>query len=750
MSGFGTNGLTLAGQSRSSSRARKATLIAGLLLVAAVLCLIGAAAQAAFAQAGVAATLSPGQSGFAQLVVRHVPPAASSGTGAYTARPAGKGCNLGRPLAGAPGGTTTPLRPTFTWSKVTGASYYDLEIYQGNTLKRHFDGHHGASRHVVKALPANVTLTWRVRARSARSAGAWSKGVKFVISPPGPESPDGTIVSAAPTFQWGKLSGATTYECSISGAGVRLEKSGLTTISYQFGEALPTNVPLTWKVRGSNADGEGVWSKDVAFSVVPDAPTLTITANDRNKTYGAALALGDSAFTSAGLRSGDSVKSVTLKSAGAAAAATVGGSPYAIVPSAAIGTGLGKYAITYVDGSLTVSKKALTITAKDRNKTYGATLVLGDSAFTAAGLLPGDSVKSVTLKSAGAAAAATVGGSPYAIAPSAASGTGLGVYAMTYVDGGLTVGRKALTISGAVAKDKFHDGTTKATVDFSGAGLSGVIGGNTVTLDSSACSARFDSASVGTHKPVTVTGVVLGGADAGNYAVSQPSGLSADIAPLSTAVSSSTATLQGRNYAASCFVPSGTATGDLVFAIVQARNSYIAPAPLAATVDSWTKIGDCSYASPAYGTPCYFYYALYYLKVGANAPWHDKWEFSTLIDTISVTNVTYRGASYDTASNTPYTTADTALRAGSVTPSAAGELLLFVGGAYDPSGIGTVSVSSAPAGFTTDVNVSSNDFLGYVARATDPLTSAALSGARTATLTTSTDFKHAWLIALKL
>ena len=47
--------------------------------------------------------------------------------------------------------------------------------------------------------------------------------------------------------------------------------------------------------------------------------------------------------------------SVTLTSTGAPATATVAGSPYAITASAAVGTGLANYAITYVDGSLTVT-----------------------------------------------------------------------------------------------------------------------------------------------------------------------------------------------------------------------------------------------------------------------------------------------------------------------------------------------------------------------------------------------------------
>ena len=65
---------------------------------------------------------------------------------------------------------------------------------------------------------------------------------------------------------------------------------------------------------------------------------------------------------------------MTLTSAGAAATATVAGSPYAIVPSAAAGTGLGNYTISYVNGSLTVNPAALTITADSTSKTYGQTV----------------------------------------------------------------------------------------------------------------------------------------------------------------------------------------------------------------------------------------------------------------------------------------------------------------------------------------------------------------------------------------
>ena len=68
---------------------------------------------------------------------------------------------------------------------------------------------------------------------------------------------------------------------------------------------------------------------------------------------------------------GDTVTSVSLSSAGAAATAAVGS--YNIVPSAAVGSGLSNYTINYLNGALTVGPKVLDITADNQSKTYGAT-----------------------------------------------------------------------------------------------------------------------------------------------------------------------------------------------------------------------------------------------------------------------------------------------------------------------------------------------------------------------------------------
>ena len=80
---------------------------------------------------------------------------------------------------------------------------------------------------------------------------------------------------------------------------------------------------------------------------------------------------------------------MTLTSSGAAATASVGGSPYDIVASAAVGTGLANYTITYIDGELTVEAKALTITADDLTKTYGDSITfLGTELAPAAWSMP--------------------------------------------------------------------------------------------------------------------------------------------------------------------------------------------------------------------------------------------------------------------------------------------------------------------------------------------------------------------------
>lgn len=82
---------------------------------------------------------------------------------------------------------------------------------------------------------------------------------------------------------------------------------------------------------------------------------------------------------------------------------------------------------------------------------------------------------------------------------------------------------KGLSVTGAAASNKTYDGTTSATI--TGASLVGVVEGDTVSVGGGG---SFASANAGTGIAVTAS-LTLSGADAGNYSLSQPEGLAAEI-----------------------------------------------------------------------------------------------------------------------------------------------------------------------------------------------------------------------------
>jgi hypothetical protein len=95
-----------------------------------------------------------------------------------------------------------------------------------------------------------------------------------------------------------------------------------------------------------------------ALTVNP-AP-LTVTPNDATKPFGTLAVLPGTAFTTTGLKNGETVASVTETSPGAAITAPVAGSPYPITSSNATGGTFtpGNYTIGYLNGVLTVTPVA--------------------------------------------------------------------------------------------------------------------------------------------------------------------------------------------------------------------------------------------------------------------------------------------------------------------------------------------------------------------------------------------------------
>jgi hypothetical protein len=104
----------------------------------------------------------------------------------------------------------------------------------------------------------------------------------------------------------------------------------------------------------------------------------------------------------------------------------------------------------------------------------------------------------------------------------------------------LTVNTAPLTVSGITAADKVYDGTAAATLNTGSAVLVGLFSGDTVNLNAGGASGAFSSKNVGSGITVTVSGLVITGAQSSNYTLTPPT-TTANITPATLSVSGVTA-----------------------------------------------------------------------------------------------------------------------------------------------------------------------------------------------------------------
>lgn len=148
-------------------------------------------------------------------------------------------------------------------------------------------------------------------------------------------------------------------------------------------------------------------------------------------------------------------------------------------------------------------------------------------------------------------------------------------YLISYVNnmGSVNVTAAPLTVNGTTVANKTYDGTTTAAL--SNGSLVGVIAGDVGKVNLTQAG-TFADKNVGTNKVVTASNSI-GGAEAGNYTLTQPTGLAADIgqATLTLAAVSDTKTFD--TTAASSKIPTvgGLQAGDSVTNRVQKFDSAV-------------------------------------------------------------------------------------------------------------------------------------------------------------------------------
>jgi predicted outer membrane repeat protein len=195
-----------------------------------------------------------------------------------------------------------------------------------------------------------------------------------------------------------------------------------------------------------------------SLSVTPAA--LVITANIQTKIYGAALPSLTVSYT--GFVNGDSSSSLTTQpvvSTAATAESAVGS--YRLNPIGAVDA---NYTISYVPGDLSVTPAALTITANDQTKVYGAALPSLTVSYS--GFENGDTSSDLTTQpTVSTTATAKSAVDSYTIG---ASGAADSDYTISYVSGNLSVTPAALVITANDQTKVYGAALPALTVSYSG------------------------------------------------------------------------------------------------------------------------------------------------------------------------------------------------------------------------------------------------------------------------------------------
>ncbi|WP_266171361.1 YDG domain-containing protein [Dyella subtropica] len=335
---------------------------------------------------------------------------------------------------------------------------------------------------------------------------------------------DGTT---AATISGGVLSGV------IAGDAVTLSQNGtFDTKNVGTGKTVTESFGLN----GSDAGNYILTSTTATTTANIAAATLAVSgASAANKVYDGTTNAAIGGGMLSGLIGGDNV---SLSEAGAFDTRNVGIGKTVTETFGLSGSDAGNYILASNTATTTanIAAAALTVSgATAANKIYDGTTAATIGGGVLSGVIGGDSV---SLSQAGTFDTKNVGTGKTVNETFGLSGSDASNYVLASNTAVTTanVSAATLTASGAHAANKIYDGATNAAV--SGGALSGVIGGDSVSLSQTGA---FDTRNVGIGKTVTES-FGLNGSDAGNYILaSNTATTTANIAAAALTVSGATA-----------------------------------------------------------------------------------------------------------------------------------------------------------------------------------------------------------------
>ncbi len=393
-----------------------------------------------------------------------------------------------------------------------------------NNLSQTYDG----SPRVVTATtnPAGLRVVVTYDASTTAPVNAGSYLVKAEIDDPefeGSVTDTLTVAKATPTISWDNPADIV--------YGTRLGSGQLNARALFKSADLPGSFTYTPGAGTALNAGPG---QTLSVSYVPSDTTnfnpvsteskinvlkalLTVTANNRSKTYGGANPPFTVSYSGFVLDQGPDALGGYLSFSTEAGEGSNAGS-YAITPS---GLTSSNYEINFVAGTLTINKAPLTVLANNRTKTYGAANPPFTASYTGFVLGQNEGVLGGFLSFlTDASESSNVGA--FVVSP---GGLTSGNYEINFVGGTLTINKAPLTVT-ANNRSRLYGGANPAfTASYAGFVLGqneGVLGGY-LSLTTTA----NESSDTGTH-PITASGLT-----SLNYEIAYVGGtLTIDKAPL--------------------------------------------------------------------------------------------------------------------------------------------------------------------------------------------------------------------------
>jgi hypothetical protein len=371
---------------------------------------------------------------------------AASPAGNYPITPAG-GVAANYTFAYVNGTLTVSNKPTLTITANPATSVYGAPLVAPGALTVTYSGF------VNGDGPGNLTTLPTV----TNSALATSPAGAYVLTPGGASSPNYTIVYANGVYTISKAPLTIKANDASKVYGAALPAFTFTYTGFVNGDdATKLTTPATGSTTATTASPVGTYPITAAGATSPNytitfnpgtltvtAATLTATANNQTMPLGGPLPALTVSYS--GFVNGDGPGVVT--SPATATTTATAASPVGTYPITPAGGAAANYTFIYVNGTLSVGKAILTITANSAASVYGAPLVPpGSLTVSYSGFVNGDGPGNLTtLPTVSNSALATSPAGAYVLT---ASGAASPNYTFVYVTGVYTISKANLTVKG--------------------------------------------------------------------------------------------------------------------------------------------------------------------------------------------------------------------------------------------------------------------------------------------------------------